>query len=428
MSESSRLGDSFMENQLYGSREARRTGTGLIELVPDLYYLESFGNVGVVITTEGVVLIDTGTPSNPQVVLEPLRQLTDKPVRYIIYTHGHSDHAANALPLLQEAAERGDVRPHVIGHANVSKRMDRYRELEGQQAFINRLQFRIPEALPSFPTNQRFVRPDITYENQMAFRLGNLSFELHHALGETDDITWVYIPERKVVFSGDLCVSSCPNLGNPLKVQRYEVEWAEALERIAALGAEVLSPGHGPVLRGAAINDVLLTTARALHYLHDEVVRRLNLGQWQEQIVNEVQLPPELANHPALAPIYGCPDYIVRAIHRRYAGWYDGNPSHLKPSPTPAIAAEVVALVGSEALFSRAEHLSAEGKYQLCLHLLDFMVDGTSDAAEKQRALQLKSACLKHLADQETSYISRSILRIGAERIEQQVARDQAGT
>lgn len=420
MSESSRLGDSFMERQLYGSRQANATNTGITELAPNLYYLESFGNVGVVVTDEGVVLIDTGSPSNPRAVLEPLRQLTDKPVRFIIYTHGHSDHAANALPILQEAADRGDARPQIIAHENVSKRMDRYAELHDQQAFINRLQFRIPAALPSFPFNQRFVRPDMTYADQMQFRLGNLSFELHHALGETDDITWVYVPERKVVFSGDLFVSSCPNIGNPLKIQRYEVEWADALEQIAALHAEVLSPGHGPVLRGEAIPDALLTTSKALRYLHDEVVRRLNLGQWQEQIVSEVALPPELANHPVLAPIYGCPAYIVRAIHRRYAGWYDGNPSHLAPSPTVAVASEVVALTGSTALLERAQHLAAEGNYQMALHLLDFVIDGTRDAAEKRHALQLKSTNLKHLAAIETSYISRSILSISAERIEQE--------
>lgn len=420
MSESSRLGDAFMERQLYGSRQAQPANAGITELASGLYYLENFGNVGIVITDEGVVLIDTGSPSQPHAVLGPLRQLTDQPVRFIIYTHGHSDHAANALPILQEAADRGDARPRIIAHENVMKRMDRYAELHDQQAFINRLQFRIPAALPSFPLDQRFVRPDMTYVDQMQFRLGNLSFELHHAMGETDDITWIYIPERNVVFSGDLFVSSCPNIGNPLKVQRYEVEWADALEQIAALHADVLSPGHGPVLRGEAITDALLTTARALRYLHDEVVRRLNLGQWQEQIVNEVTLPPELANHPALAPIYGCPSYIVRAIHRRYAGWYDGNPSHLAPSPTPAIATEVVALTGGPALLERAAQLASAGNYQLALHLLDFVIDGTQDAAEKRQAMQLKSANLKQLAAIETSYISRSILSIGAERIEQE--------
>ncbi len=427
MGETSRLGDAFMERQLYGARPAPSGGSGITELAPDLYCLESFGNVGVVITGEGVVVIDTGSPTNPQAVLEPLRQLTNQPVRFIIYTHGHADHAANALPLLQEAADRGDERPHIIGHVHVLRRMARYGELHGQQGFINRLQFRIPEPLPGFPADRQFVPPDITYETQMTFRLGGLSFELRHAMGETDDATWVYMPERKVVYCGDLFVSSCPNIGNPLKVQRYEVEWAEALEQIVALCPEVLSPGHGPVLRAEAINEALLTTSRALRYLHDEVVRRLNLGQWQEHIVNEVHLPPELAAHPALAPIYGCPAYIVRAIVRRYAGWYDGNPSHLSPSPTPAIAAEVLALAGSRPLLDRAEQLSSEGRHQLALHLLDFLIDGTGDADEKRQALRVKSASLKQLASSETSYISRSILSLGAERLARELGGEEPG-
>lgn len=58
----------------------------------------------------------------------------------------------------------------------------------------------------------------------MKFQLGGFTFELHQAMGETDDITWVHVPEHKMVFRDDLFISSCPNIGNPLKVQRYEVE------------------------------------------------------------------------------------------------------------------------------------------------------------------------------------------------------------
>ncbi len=413
MSESSRLGDSFMERQLYGPRDANVSAP--TELVPGLYYIESFGNVGMVVTDEGVVLIDTGSPSNPFAALGPLRQITKQPIRYVIYTHGHSDHAANTQAILYEASQRGDPRPHVIGQKNVLRRMERYAEQRDYNAFINRIQFRIPQQLPAFPTTERFVRPDITYEEHMSFRLGGLTFELHHALGETDDMTWVYIPERKVIFSGDLFVSSCPNIGNPLKVQRYEVEWAEALEQMAALHADILSPGHGPVLRSEAINDSLLTVARSLRYLHDEVVRRMNLGQWQEQIVREVQLPSELAQHPAMAPIYGCPAFIVRAIHRRYAGWYDGNPSHLSPASTAAIAAEVLALAGGAQLMQRAQQLMRTGDARMALHMLDFVIDGTRDAVQKQQALEAKSEALKQVAAKETSYIARSILTTSAE-------------
>jgi alkyl sulfatase BDS1-like metallo-beta-lactamase superfamily hydrolase len=387
------------------------------ELAPDVYFIPGFGNAGFVVTAEGVVVVDTSNPSDFNAVVSPLRQVTTLPVRYIIYTHGHADHAANARPLLEDAAARGDPRPRIVAHRNVTRRMDRYAELYGQNAFINRVQFQIPPELPSFPPDFLFVRPDITYDDRLLLRLGGLALVLNHALGETDDITWVHLPERRALFSGDLIISSCPNIGNPLKVQRYEVEWAEALERMAALEVDALGPGHGPVLRGDAIRETLLVTARALRYLHDEVVRRLNAGQWEEQIVAEVTLPPELASHPALAPVYGCPTFIVHAIARRYAGWYDGNPSHLAPSRTDAVAAEVVALAGAEALLERAEALAAAGKQQLALHLLDYVIDGSVEPALRQRARHLKSVGLRALAESETSFIARSVLTNAAQRI-----------
>lgn len=392
--------------------------TGIHELAPDLYLLEGFGNVGVAVTGEGVVVIDTGAPASD--VLARLRQVTQEPVRIIIYTHGHADHAANAGRFLREAVERGDPRPTIIAHANVAKRMSRYAEQYGLQAHINRIQFRIPEQVPAFAPDVAFVRPDMTYETSLKFRLGRLSFELHHAEGETDDATWVYVPERLAIFSGDLVISSCPNIGNPLKVQRYEVEWAEALERMAALRAGVLSPGHGALLRGEAVEDTLLTTARALRYLHDEVVRRMNLGQWEEQIVNEVALPPDLAAHPALAPIYGSPTFIVHAIYRRYGGWYDGNPTHLSPARSADVAREVARLAGSDPLLRRVDQLSQAGEHRMALHLLDFVIEGVEDADVKQCALRMKVAALEQLAAVETSFISRSILSSSAERMNDQ--------
>src|SRR5205085_9528348 len=80
-------------------------------------------------------------------------------------------------------------------------------------------------ALPPFPTRR-------------SSDLGDLTFELRHARGETDDATWTWIPERKIVAPGDLFIWAAPNAGNPQKVQRYCGEWAVALREMSALGAE----------------------------------------------------------------------------------------------------------------------------------------------------------------------------------------------
>lgn len=406
------LDATFLERHLIKEPDADHP---IIEIAPGAYFIESFGNAGAVITSEGIVVIDTGNPLDPLAVLGPLRKVTDLPVRSIIYTHGHADHAANAQSLLNEAAHRGDPRPTIIGHMNVVTRMNRYRELSTYNDRINRMQFRLPAEHPGFPSDDRFIRPDITYQDQMTFRLGQLTFELYHAQGETDDITWVFIPQLKTVYSGDLFINSCPNLGNPLKIQRYEVEWASALEQIASLHAEMLGPGHGTVLRGAAtIEDTLLTTAHMLRYLHHEVITRLNKGQQEDQIVGEVELPPEIANHWAMAPIYGCPEFVIRAICRRYTGWWDGNPSHLFPASSADIAQEIVEITGFDALFERAKTLLQNGNPQMALHLLDFLLE---NPATRQQGLSLRSSALQQRAAQTNSYIAKSILSIAAEQI-----------
>jgi len=384
------------------------------EVVPKVYCITAFGNVGFVVTKEGIVVVDTAIYQMGETIREDIREVTDAPIHSVIYTHGHYDHAFGVSALLKDAEERGDPKPRIIGHENVVRRFNRYRELQGQQEFINRIQFGIPAGTRIVP--ERYIYPDVIYHDRFSFRLGDVTFELRFGMGETDDATWVWIPERRVVFAGDFVVWSCPNIGNPFKVQRYEVEWAEALEQMASLHPNVLVPGHGPPIKGKNIQRVCLDTAKVLRYLHEEVVKRLNQGAWIEQILEEVRLPEDLAKKSYLAPVYGCPTFIIHGIHRRYAGWYDGNPSHLFPSRTRDIAKEVVTLTGGpEALLNRSKILKEAGEIQLALHLVDFVLDDPETAGLKE-AHRLKADLLQARANAESSLIARNIFANRANR------------
>jgi len=384
------------------------------EVAPNVYFITAFGNVGFIVTDEGVVVVDTAIGAMGKIILDDIRNVTDAPIHSVIYTHGHYDHAFGVSALLKDAEERGDPKPRIIGHENVVQRFNRYRELQGQQEFINRIQFDVPEGMKVVP--RKYYYPDVTYHDHFSFRLGDVTFELRFGMGETDDATWIWIPERRVVFAGDFVVWSCPNIGNPLKVQRYEIEWAEALEEMASLHPEVLVPGHGPPIRGENIERVCLDTARLLRYLHDEVVKRLNQGAWIEQILEEVRLPEDLTEKSYLAPVYGCPTFIIHGIHRRYAGWYDGNPSHLFPSKRMNIAKEVVTLAGGpEALLNRAKALKEAGEIQLALHLVNFVLDNP-ESASLEEAHGLKADLLQARADTEPNFIAHNIFATAARR------------
>ncbi|HKZ08582.1 MAG TPA: alkyl sulfatase dimerization domain-containing protein [Methylomirabilota bacterium] len=394
-----------------GIHDTRDTPERLAEGV---HLLPLFGNSTCIDTGDGLVLVDTSVRGRGPRLLEMVRALSDAPIRYVIYTHGHLDHAFGVWALLEEAARRGRPRPVIVGHEAVAARFDRYLEMARYTEHINRIQFRVPPE-QRIIARERFHYPDLTYRDRLDLTLGEVRLELRHAKGETDDATWVWIPERRVACAGDLFLWSCPNIGNPFKVQRYEVEWAEALEAIAARAPVALAPGHGPGLRGeAAVREACLDTARALRWLHDEVVRRLNAGMWPDAILREVTaLPPDLAARPYLAPTYGCPTFIVHGILRRYHGWFDGNASHLFPASAGEIAADVVSLAGERALLARARERAGAGEPQRALHLVDFVLDG-GGAAFAAEAQALKAELLAARAAAEPSYIARSILENGA--------------
>lgn len=407
-------GDTSLGNQPLFSGEG-----GMVDLGDGLHMLQLFANICIIETGEGVVLFDLGLPIDGQRIVAELRDLTDQPVRYMIYGHGHADHAFGTRAVLDDAERRGHPRPVIVAHEDLPRRFDRYQRMRPYHEHINRIQFDIPEGIPAFPWD--YVYPDETFRGAKTIRLGDTTFELRHARGETDDHVWLWIPERGTVCVSDFWVWSCPNVGNPFKVQRYAREWAQALEDITARSPRLMLPGHGEALRGGTeIGDALHTVASALRHLDDQVVEMLNAGKWQEEVLRSFTWPEEYASSPCLASIYGHPRFVVQALLRQYHGWYDGNPAHLFPSPAAEVAAEVVELAGGPGdVLARAGALGKGGDVQLALHLVDFVLD--AGAGLRREALELKMELLQALAEGERSLIARNIFLAGVRGVEKEL-------
>ncbi len=390
------------------------------DVTPDIFMIAGFGNTTVIKTSEGLVVIDVPV-GNPAALVEAIRAKTDLPVHTIIYTHIHADHAFTAAGVFEDAKKRGRRKPVIIAQELSFAHLKRYKEMGPYNWYINQIQgargFRKPTGIERF-VPENVVYPDTTYSDSMSYRLGGLTFELYHYLGETDDGTWVWIPERKIAIVGDLLEGSCPNIGNPFKVQRYEVEWAEALEAIAGKNPEYIVPGHGPLLKGERAKEWCLETARYLRYYHDEVVRLLNEGYWIEDILRTIKTPEEFSNMRFLSDVYGCSTFLIHGIQRRYAGWYNGNPSELFPSSSAEIASEIVGLASVSDILNRSKQLMTEGKIQLAMHLVDFIIKGSDDKMQKKAALLLKAELLDARAEKERNSIARNIFLVGAEEAE----------
>ncbi len=346
------------------------------EVATDVAFFRWFANIVAVKTEEGLVLIDTGAYFNQEQTLGLVRKYSPDRINTAIYTHGHVDHVGGMPAIVAEAQRNHVARPKVVGNRAVAARFDRYKRTTGYNTVINSRQFR---ARSQWPTD--YVYPDTYYDSQLNVTAGSYHFECHHGRGETDDATWVYIPERKVLCAGDFFIWCAPNAGNPQKVQRYAREWAEALRAMARTGAAVMLPGHGlPIYGLINVRQALNDTADYLQSLSDQTLKMMNDGATLDEIIHNVKPPAALAGKPYLQPVYDEPEFILRNVWRLEGGWYDGIPSHLKPASEADQAREIAAVAGGvDKLVARANEKLAAGETALACHLIDWAAFAAPD-------------------------------------------------
>jgi len=386
-------------------RSARFIDTGVIdgvdnpttvsinELADNIAMVDAFSHVVLFDTGDGLVAFDTSNPWAAKHAVEAVRQWRPDPFRALVYTHGHIDHIGGAKAFLDEADASGATRPAVVSHEGVPARFARYDLTSGYNAIINARQFggsALTDGDGGLKVGRfglNWVQPSTTFDEKMSMKVGGLTIELRHGLGETDDHAWAWIPEHKAACIGDFIIWMFPNAGNPQKVQRYPREWAMVLREIATFEPELLLPAHGlPVAGKARIAGFLDDYASALEYLVDATIGMMNEGARLDDIIHTVRLPADLAVKPWLAPNYDEPEFVVRNIWRRYGGWYDGNPARLKPPPDSAVAREVAALAGGVGpLALRAQELSDAGDHRLACHLAELAVQADPDDLEAHR-------------------------------------------
>jgi alkyl sulfatase BDS1-like metallo-beta-lactamase superfamily hydrolase len=359
------------------------------EIAPGVLTFKSIASVNTVDCGDGLVMLDTGGLFDVDHVHEVVRHWrpagSSHRVAAAVYSHHHIDHVFGTKRFEAEAAEAGWAPPTVYAHRDIPDHFRRYERTRGWNTAINQRQFALPLERWEFPTGFRY--PDVTYDDRLTFRQGDLTFELHHARGETDDATWTWVPERRLLHPGDLFIWAVPNAGNPQKVQRYVSDWAAALLEMAGLGAELMVCGHGlPIFGAERVRAALTDTAELLTAIESQTMALMNEGVTLDTVIHAVEVPAHLRDKPYLRPVYDHPQFIVRNVWRRYGGWYDGEPDNLLPAPRHQQAREWVTLAGGvERVLERARELAAPGEedgLRLACHLVEHAVLAHPDSTE----------------------------------------------
>ena len=365
------------------------------------------GSVTAIRTREGLVLIDTANEATAGKVFALIRSWDGSPVHTVIYTHGHIDHTGGIAVIDREADAKGQPRPRIVAHRDVARRMNRYHLTQGLNSIVQGQQFNDPGYI--YPVGHR--QPDQVYDDTLSLTIGDERIELLHGRGETDDATFVWLPANRILVSGDFVIWMFPNAGNPRKVQRYAAEWAAALRHMERLAPEIVIPGHGPVIFGKdRAAQVLRDGAAVLEHLVRECLALMNRGATLDQVLHAVTAPAEYLSKPYLRAKYDDPEFLVRAIYHLYAGWFDGNPAHLKPAKSADLALELARLAGgADSLAERAAVLAREGNTRVAAHLAEF----ASDAAPEDRSVQaMRADVLSRCIEREGSLMGKAFLAV----------------
>lgn len=195
-------------------------------------------NPAFIAAADQVIAIDAcATERRTRLFREAITRLSPQPVRTLVNTHAHLDHTFGNYLFADDAT--------IVGHANCRAEI---------LADAPQLPARARQMFPSVDWGAiEVVAPSLTFEDRLSLYAGELELQLIYvspAHTNTDVVVW--LPERKIVIAGDIVFHK----GTPFALMGSVAGWLDALDRVRALGAETIIPGHGPVAGPEVLDDV----------------------------------------------------------------------------------------------------------------------------------------------------------------------------
>ncbi len=224
-------------------------------------------NTSFIISDTGVLVIDTRpNPDEALKVLREIRKITSKPIKYVINTHFHGDHVFGNQIFAEASA--------IIAHKNVRL------FLEGKTGEEHLAQFK-NMGIPGLE-DTRIIIPDITYHRGLDIIFGKFNLQVRYlGKGHTDSDTIIYIPEEKILITGDLVF----NGKIPFAGHAHISEWIKRVEDLEKFDANIIIPGHGDVGDKSMIQKM----KQYLTELKNAVIEQVSKGKSLEETKEKVK-------------------------------------------------------------------------------------------------------------------------------------------
>jgi len=220
----------------------------LTKLAPEIHFhegdLKAHGhcNNGWIIFEDYVLVIDGNFPSGAKEIIPKIKAITDKPIRFAFDTHHHGDHAYGNQVWVENGATP-------VAHVGVIDEMKKH-----ETGLFGGKPGRWEDAAKNRPdvAASKLKPPTLLYRNEMIFDDGKHRVELlHFGVAHTHGDGWAWLPNEKILFTGDACVNGPYNYTGDGSI----ADWIRTLDAAKKLGAKTVCPGHGPVGGAELLDD-----------------------------------------------------------------------------------------------------------------------------------------------------------------------------
>ncbi len=413
---------------------------GLFRLAPGLYQVRNFDNSNVTFieTPNGWIVVDPLTFAEVSRAAFDLVKLhvADKPVLAVIYTHSHTDHFAGA-PGVTTAQDVASGKVQVIAPKGFVDEVVSEWIIAGT-AMGRRAFYQFGYFLPRGPKGhvgmgmgtaiaagkQGLIAPTREIERtgeSVSIDGVELAFQMAQDTEAPAEFN-LWIPHAKAILNSETATGTLHNLQTLRGAKvRDGKKWSESLTELLRLwGGEaevLLASHHWPRFGNDVIRQHLSHQRDAYKFIHDQSVRRMNLGQTPDEIAEGLTLPPALQADWATRGYYGTVSHNAKAVYDRYMGWYDGIPANLNRHPPVERAQRLVAAMGGrEALHGAAQSAFEQGDYRWSAELAHNGV--FADPADTVSRTLLADS-YEQMGYQSESAIWRNIYLTGARELRQ---------
>ena len=330
-----------------------------------------YSNFGFIETDNGVIVVDAGwfpTPTANAYAL--LREQTDKPVIAVIYTHLHMDHYGGIQAILP-GNNPGAI--PIYGPADwedtVAMGQSVTHKVTLRRAFMQ-MGIPIPEGLegtvgngigpsPRLERNDALTYPPtVEVSGKLALSIDGVDLELFPAEGDVPEHLWVWLPEDRILFSGD----SPPHGVFPaVETARFEMgrdpnKMMASVQKTIDLDPIAIVPGHSSIISDHhEIRELMTLTRDTIQFLIDQVDRFYLSNRSVDDLLNTLNLPPAIADHPKLQPYYHRWEWMMQQRFTKRAGFIDDWMDYLTHNAYQEAARLVPALGGRDKVLEMAK-------------------------------------------------------------------------